>query len=129
MARHSVLPIRRRALPLFRHFEGEWNPALAALPRTAAAVHRQFLDAAPVEKTAGRRVQSLRILPDDDEVDLPRLPHLFEPVVDLVSNVRIEFGGADVRVEVQAESQSKDHTDPGDIAVRQHRLRESDGAE
>src|SRR5207245_2000880 len=109
--------------------EGESDHALGALPRDDAAVHREFLDATPVEETAGRRVQSLRVLPDDDEVDLPGLPHELEPVVNLVSNVRIEFRRADVRVQVQPEPQSKDHTDARDVAVRQHRLRESDGTE
>ena len=117
-----MLQIRRRALPLFRYFEGESDHPLGSLPRDDTAVHGKFLHPTPVEEAAGRRVQSLRVLPNDDEIHLSGLPHQLEPVVNLVSNVRIEFRRADVRIEVQTETQSKDHADSGDIAVREYRL-------
>src|SRR5437667_3847869 len=128
-ARHTALSVRGGALALFRYLKRAPDYELGALPRDDAAVHRELLDAATIKKAASRRVQALRVLPDDDEVHFPRFPHELEPVVDLVSDVRIEFRRADVRVEIQTESQSKDHTDSCDIAVRQDRVREPDGPE
>src|SRR5881409_2379215 len=115
-ARHPMLPIRWRALSLFRYFEGESDHTLGPLPRDDTAVYREFLHPAPIEEAAGRRVQSLRVLPNDDEIHLPRLPHKLESVVDLVPDVRVEFGRSHVRVQVQAETQSEDHADSGDVA-------------
>src|SRR5439155_24481177 len=91
-------------------------------PRHDTAVPDKFLQLTPVEDAAGRRLQSLRVLPTADEIRLSGLPHPLAPVVNPVSNVRIEFRRADVRIEVQTETQSKDHADSGDIAVREYRL-------
>src|SRR5437667_3713280 len=99
-ARHTALSVRGSALALFRDLKREPDHALGALPRDDAAVHRELLDTATIKKAASRRVQAFRVLPDDDEVHFPWLPHQLESVVDLVSDVRIEFGRADICIEI-----------------------------
>src|SRR5205823_2717410 len=82
--------------------------------RDHAAVHREFLDPAAIEKSAGRRVQSLRVLTDDDEVDFAGLPDLLEARMDLVPHIRVELRRSDVRVEVQSEAEAEHHADARD---------------
>jgi len=95
----------------------------------AKRIDRELLDPAAVQIPPRRRVQAFRVLADDHEVHLPRLPDLLEPVVDLVAHVRVELRRADVRVEVEAEAEAEEDADPREVAVRQDRLGQANGPE
>src|SRR5712692_181608 len=124
-----MLTVGWRAMALLRHLERESDHPLGALPRDDATVHREFLHSAAIEKAAGRRVQALRVLPNNHEVHFSRFPNELETVVNLVPDVRIEFRRSHVRVQVQAEPQSEHDADAGNVPVRQDGLREPDGPE
>src|SRR5205807_9977273 len=82
-ARHAVRSIRRSSLSPRRELEGVSNHPLRPPPRDNPRVDREFVDPTAGEKPSGGRLQSFRVLPDDHEVDLARLPNLLELVVDL----------------------------------------------
>src|SRR2546428_721722 len=92
-------------------------PALPTPPRSTAAKSVAPSPGEPAtpaagEEPAGGGVQSFRVLPHDHEVHLPGLPHLLEPVVDLVADVRVQFRGPHVRVQVEPEPEAEDHARP-----------------
>ena len=64
-----------------------------------------------------RMVETFRVLSQNGHVHHTGLPDLPEATVDFVRHAFVEFDGANVRVEVQAASQTENHRAAGEVAV------------
>jgi len=112
-----LLAVSGSAFPLTGDLEGLADHPFRAPAGDDPGVHRHLGGAGTAQLSPDPRVQVFGVLPDDDHVDLVRVPHLDGEAVDLVRDAGVELDRSDVGVQVEGRSGADHRAPPGHVPV------------